>query len=94
MGDVYIAQGPWAGPNDPEWEAEISFPIDHEGSCAPRPVSVRVKHIVQWASCHSLHKTNETPEGNGIILHGCIYGREEIAHSLNVAQLVIVFIIR
>jgi len=43
---------------------------------------------------HALHESNKAPECNGIILHNRVDGRKQIAHTLNVAKVLVVFVIR
>jgi len=43
---------------------------------------------------HALHESNKAPECNSIILHNCVDGRKQIAHALNVAKILVVFVIR
>lgn len=43
---------------------------------------------------HALHESNKAPECDGIILHDCIDGRKQIAHALNVAEILVVFVVR
>ena len=43
---------------------------------------------------HALHESNEAPECYGIILHDSVDGREQIAHALNVAKILVVFVVR
>lgn len=42
---------------------------------------------------HSVHKPDECPESDGVVLHNGIKRCKEIAHALNVAQIGVVFVV-
>lgn len=42
---------------------------------------------------HAIHEVDETPKGYCIILHDCIDGSEQVTHALDIAQVLVVFIV-
>jgi hypothetical protein len=55
-------------------------------------VPIFIAHCLQ--TYHALHESNKAPECDSIILHDCVDRRKQIAHTLNVAKILVVFIIR
>lgn len=49
--------------------------------------------IVYRKTHHAVHEPHKAPEGNCIVLHDCVDGREEIAHTLYVAKTLVVFVV-
>lgn len=49
--------------------------------------------VAEEVSLHAVHKADETPEGDCVVLHDCIDGREEIAHALDVAEVLVVLVV-
>jgi hypothetical protein len=43
---------------------------------------------------HALHEVNEAEKGDRVVLHDGVYGRQEVAHALHVAQVLVPLVIR
>ena len=46
-----------------------------------------------FATYHALHESDKGPEGDGIILHDCIYGCKEVAHTLHIPEVLVVLVV-
>jgi hypothetical protein len=57
-------------------------------------VAILKSNFVSPETYHALHESHEAPEGNGIILHDCVNGCKQIAHTLNIAKIFVVFVVR
>jgi hypothetical protein len=49
--------------------------------------------IAQEVALHALHEFREGPEGDGIVLHDRIDGREQVGHALHIAEGGVVFVV-
>lgn len=49
--------------------------------------------LVRGGGYHSVHKPDECPESDGVVLHDSVKRSEEIAHALYVAQVGVVFVV-
>jgi hypothetical protein len=47
----------------------------------------------QLMTYHSLHKANKSPKGDGIVLHNSVDGCKKVAHTLYVAEVLVVFVV-
>ena len=67
--------------------------IAEEISFLERPLSACSAIRTGERDYHSLHKTNEAPESDGVVLLDCVNWCEQIAHALNVAEVAIEFVV-
>jgi hypothetical protein len=42
---------------------------------------------------HAFHESDKGPEGNSVVLHDRVYGCKEIAHALDVTQVLVVLVV-
>ena len=49
--------------------------------------------IAEEIAFHAVHEVLEAPEGDGVVLHDGVDGGEEIGHSLDVAEVTVVFVV-
>lgn len=57
-------------------------------------ISYRISNpLVNSLTYHAIHKTYKAPKGNCIVLHDCVDGCEQIAHTLYVTKALVVLVV-
>jgi hypothetical protein len=76
-------------------EVVAAYRTGHGGSCVPTkyvsyipPLDAQTRQIY-----HTVHKSNKAPKCGCVILHHSIDGCKEIAHALNIAKVLVVFVV-
>jgi hypothetical protein len=49
--------------------------------------------VAKEVPLHAIHKCDKGPESNGVVLHNGIDRRQQIAHTLDVAKIFVVFVV-